>query len=218
LENTEPNGDTLDLDFLKERADTAELEYRYGLNEHSGKVRIDVFMNHADMGNYSDALAQAAGSGHQPVVDDTHAERVKWGLGLDAEQEAAQDLGFFARLGWQDGNEETWTFTAIDQTAQVGFLLHGDRWGRTDDQLGWGMAVNGLCASHRAYLAAGGLDFIIGDGALNYAPEGIMEIFYNFHPIHEIGLSPDFQYVVDPAYNQDRGPVVIYGFRAHVEL
>ncbi len=218
METQVENGEEMDMDFSQAHGDTAEFEYRFSIGTHPGKVRLDAFMNNAHMGDYTEAVALAAGTGNLPVIDDTAAYRVKWGFGLDFEQEMAVDLGLFARLGWNDGATETWSFTAIDQTAQVGFLLSGNRWGRSDDQFGLGGAISGLSASHQAYLAAGGLDFNIGDGQLNYAPEMIVEAFYNFHPIKEVGLSPDFQYIVDPGYNQDRGPVVVWGFRTHLEL
>ncbi len=218
LENAVPNSSDMDLDIAKANGNTVEFEYRYQLSSHPGKARLLLFRDDADMGNYAQALALAAGTGELPNVDDTHHYRAKWGFELNGEQELGGGLGAFARLGWQDGNQETWTYTAIDETAQAGFLLSGNRWGRPGDQLGLGFAVNGLAASHQAYYEAGGVDFDLGDGQLNYAPEVDFEAFYNFHPIKEIGISPDFQYFWNPGYNQDRGPVAVYGLRCHLEL
>ncbi len=218
LENAVPNSSDMDLNIAKANGNTLEFEYRYGLDSRPGKARFLLFLDDADMGNYAQALALAAQTGTPPDVDATHAYRAKWGFEFNDEQELGRDLGAFARLGWQDGNQETWTYTAIDATAQGGFLLSGGRWGRPDDQLGLGGAVNGLAASHQAYLASGGVDYIIGDGQLNYGPEIDLEAFYNFHPVKEIGLSPDFQYIVNPGYNQERGPVAVYGLRCHLEI
>ncbi len=78
--------------------------------------------------------------------------------------------------------------------------------------------MNGLSQDHRDYLAAGGYGFIIGDGALRYGSELIVEAFYNLQLPHGLSLSGDYQHVVNPAYNQDRGPVDVVGFRAHLEF
>jgi high affinity Mn2+ porin len=78
--------------------------------------------------------------------------------------------------------------------------------------------VNGLSRSHRNYLAAGGLDFIIGDGRLNYAPEQIVETYYEWQVIKGIFATLDFEGVNHPAYNADRGPVAIGSLRVHFEF
>jgi high affinity Mn2+ porin len=217
LTATTANGDTMDLNIAHAHGSVAELEYRYNAGTHPGKIRLAGFINSTLQGLYSQAVAEAAGTGNLPVMDNS-AYHDKAGGYLDAEQELGQDLGIFARVGLQNGNVETWAFAAIDQSVQAGFLLSGNRWGRPDDQFGLGYVVNGLGAQHIAYLEEGGVDFIIGDGQLNYAPEGILETYYNFHPIHEIGLTLDFQWVTNPAYNQDRGPVGIVGGRCHFEI
>jgi high affinity Mn2+ porin len=212
------NGAVLDTDLTHYNGNQAEFEARYDLAAHPGKVRLQAYLNDADMGNYAEAVSLGAATGTIPEVTQTRSYSDKYGFGLDAEQELGQDLGAFARLGWDNGLTETWEYTAIDRTAQAGFLLSGNRWGRPDDQLGLGAVINGLSAQHEAYLAAGGVDFIIGDGRLDYAPEKILEAFYNYHPIREIGLTLDFQWVTNPAYNQDRGPVGIVSGRAHLEI
>ena len=161
--------------------------------------------------------AAAAGTGIAPVVSNsTYHDKV--GGYLDGEQELGQDLGLFARAGLQDGNVQTFTFTAIDQSAQLGFLLSGNRWHRPDDQFGVGGVINGLGSTHITYLQEGGLDFNIGDGALTYGPEEILEMFYNYHPSKEMGLTLDYQWITNPAYNQARGPVDVFGLRYHFEI
>ncbi len=212
------NGESLDTDIAHAQGNNAEFEVRYALNSHPGKVKLQAYLNDADMGNYSEAVSLAEAADTLPEVTQTRAYSDKYGFGLDAEQELGPDLGAFARLGWDNGLTETWEFTAVDRTAQAGFLLSGNRWGRPDDQFGLGGVINGLSSQHEDYLAAGGVDFDIGDGRLNYAPEEILEAFYNYHPLHEIGLTLDFQWVNNPAYNQDRGPVGIVSGRAHLEI
>ena len=72
---------------------------------------------------------------------------------------------------WNDGRNETWAFTEIDRSVSIGFLTSGGTWKRPQDHFGIATVVSGLSSHHRNYLAAGGLGFIIGDGALNYGNE-----------------------------------------------
>jgi high affinity Mn2+ porin len=97
-------------------------------------------------------------------------------------------------------------------------LIKGNSWGRPDDKLGVGAAVNGLSDSHRDYLAAGGLSLIIGDGRLNYRPEKILEAFYAVGLEKWLVLTFDYQFFADPAYNADRGPVSVFAARLHAEF
>jgi len=79
--------------------------------------------------------------------------------------------------------------------------------------------VDGISKEHQLYLAAGGYSFLIGDGALKYGNELITEIFYNFRYNKFLSISPDFQLIINPGYNQDRrGPLSIPGIRVHVEM
>jgi high affinity Mn2+ porin len=141
----------------------------------------------------------------------------KTGLGLNLEQGLTEDLGFFARAGWNDGKYATWAFTEIDQTVTAGLSLKGTGWKRKDDVVGIGQIVNGLSADHRAFLKAGGYGFIVGDGTLNYGHETITEAYYSARVTKTFWLSFDYQLVVNPGYNKDRqGPVHVFGFRGHV--
>mgnify|MGYP000228684135 CR=1 FL=1 len=134
------------------------------------------------------------------------------------EQALSENLGLFSRLSWNDGATETWAFTQIDQSFALGAQFDGALWGRTDDAIGIAGVVNGISADHRDYLAAGGLGFIIGDGALQYAPETILEAYYRFQVLSWLQLSADYQFVVNPAYNQSRGPVNVFSFRTHLDF
>jgi high affinity Mn2+ porin len=141
----------------------------------------------------------------------------KYGFGINLEQDFRKDLGGFARLGWSDGKNQTWEFTDIDRTASAGISLKGEAWRRPRDILGVGGIVNGISAVHRQFLADGGLGITVGDGKLNYGREKILEAYYLIGLRHGFALSPDFQYVANPAYNRDRGPVSICALRLHWE-
>ncbi|HEY2401727.1 MAG TPA: carbohydrate porin [Steroidobacteraceae bacterium] len=193
-------------------------------------VRLLAYRNTARMGIYRDALAIAAANGTVPdIVADDREGRHKTGFGINIEQPLADDgaTGAFARLGWNDGRTESFAFTEVDRLVSVGGLLSGRHWRRPEDRLGAAVAVEGLSGPHRDYLAAGGSGFLLGDGALRYGHEQIFEVFYNAQlasidltakfPL-KIQLSPDFQYIRNPAYNRDRGPVKFWAVRLHLEL
>jgi len=208
------NSADFDPRILNANGQVWELEERYLVFEHPGKLRLMSYLNHAHMGNYADAVAQ---TGVPADITLTRSYRFRYGFLANMEQEITKDLGMFARLGWSNGQTEAWSFTAIDETAALGFLLKGRRWRRPDDEVGLAYVFNGLSPEHAAYLAAGGLDFIIGDGALNYGAESILELYYNLQIVKGFEFTFDFQEVSNPAYNRDRGPVSIGAIRMHVE-
>jgi carbohydrate-selective porin OprB len=143
---------------------------------------------------------------------------LKYGFGVNLEQALSPNLTAYARFGWNNGKTESWAYTEIDQSFAGGFAINGRKWGRNQDRFGLAFASNGLSGAHRLYLALGGTGFIIGDGALNYSRENILEGYYTVHLWRGLYVAPDVQYIVNPAYNRDRGPVVVPGFRLHIEL
>jgi carbohydrate-selective porin OprB len=168
------------------------------------------------MGNYSDATALPSIA---DALIETRAYRSKVGFGLSWDQQLTANLGAFARLSWDDGRTESFTFTEVDRSAALGLSLAGTRWGRKDDTLAVAAVVNAIVPEHQAYLAAGGEQgLILGDGALNYGPEEIIEAYYSVQVTRWLWISPDLQGAVNPGYNRDRGPVAIYAIRAHVEF
>jgi high affinity Mn2+ porin len=143
----------------------------------------------------------------------------KTGVGLNFQQQLADDLGCFARIGYNDGKYVTWAFTEIDQTISGGLSLKGNKWKRKDDEVGLAQVINGISADHRAFLKAGGYGFIIGDGNLDYGHEAITEFYYKAKVTGFFWFSFDYQLVVNPGYNRDRmGPVHVFGFRGHLEM
>jgi carbohydrate-selective porin OprB len=218
LEPKYPNQSEMDMRIGRAHGDEAEAEWRYARGDHPGKLRLLGYMNHADMGNYQDAIDQGLLADTTPNIATTRSYSLKYGFGLNLEQALTTNLGFFARAGWNNGTTETWAFTPIDRMASAGFSLKGTRWARPQDTVGVAGITNGLSPEHRQYLAAGGLDFLIGDGKLNYAPEQIVETYYAFHFWRYWTLTTDLQGIKNPAYNADRGPVLILGERVHLEF
>jgi len=182
-------------------------------------VRALAFVNHADMGNYREAVDGYL-SGANPKPDITlyrNQGRVKYGFGLNAEQELTRALRIFGRVGWNDGANESYAYTEIDRTAEIGADFRGRVWDRSRDKVGAAFIANGLSGDHRRYLALGGLGFILGDGGLNYGLEEIFEAYYTAHIWRGISVAADYQHVQNPGYNQERGPTSIVSFRVHIE-
>jgi len=214
---THENSSLWDAKILKANTETVEFEKRYSIGGQKGVFRVLGFLNNGKFGSYSQAIALSPAN---PVVDTTQRYgRHKYGFGLNAEQYLNKDLGLFARASYNDGHTETWFFTEIDRSVTFGGVLKGTAWKRIHDDAGLGFIINGLSAPHRNYLAAGGYGFLIGDGKLNYGPEMIGEFYYKFDVYDKkFFLSPDYQFIVNPAYNKDRGPVQVLSLRAHVEF
>jgi high affinity Mn2+ porin len=208
------NGEAIDPRFIEAHGQIVELVENYNLFDCPGKIHEFAFVNRAHMGSYGLALQEMP---INPDVTATRAYRYKYGFGLGWEQEVTKDFGLFARLGWDDGHTETWAFTPIDRTGQLGLQWRGRLWHRPQDVIGVAGVINGLAPIHRQYLAAGGMDFSIGDGRLNYAPEQIIEMYYNIALPHGIFVTVDGQGINHPAYNADRGPVAVGSLRVHFE-
>ncbi len=212
----EANGMALDHAVRTDRGDVAELELRQRWFGAEGKLKLLAYQNHADMGTYLVALA---GAGPEPPDvtrtrrDGTH----KYGFGLNVEQPLSDKVGVFGRWGWNDGRTESWAFTEVDSTASLGGQVVGRAWGRPDDTAAVALVSNGLRRDHRDYLAAGGRGFLLGDGALDYGRERIVEAYYSLSAARGVSVTADFQHVTNPAYNRARGPVAIWAVRLHVE-
>jgi len=213
------NGVRFDRRLFRDRGDLFEGEVRYALGGRPGAVRLLGFMLHSDSGSYAEALRLSEQTGSSPDVDATHrAGRLKYGTGVNLEQELTKDVGIFARLGWNDGKTESYAFTAIDRLVSGGASVTGHRWRRPFDVAATALTVSGISGVHALYLARGGHDFLIGDGSLQYSPERVWETYYSARLFRGFFASVDLQHVLNPAYNKDRGPVWIPSLRLHLEL
>ena len=215
----EANGSRLVQSIWRARGQQAELTIQP--DKDGWALRALVFQNQANMGIYRKAIAAAVATGGVPDVHaDDRPGRHKYGFGLNGELPLADggDTGLFMRAGWNDGRSESFVFTEADRALSGGFQLSGARWGRKQDHLSVGVAINGLSSPHREYLERGGSGFVLGDGALNYGHEEIVEAYYSFVPFEHLTLSPDVQWVRHPGYNRDRGPARFVALRAHVEF
>jgi len=215
---SQPSSDKL---TFKGQGTVVEFEERHTLFDQPGKLRLGVFGNQGVTGSYRQALAIEA---TDPTLDinDVMASirRVspKYGFYANLEQQVATDVGVFARASWNNGQTEILSFTDVDRSLSGGVSVKGGRWGRPNDTIGIGGAINGLSAAHRDFLAAGGTGLVIGDGQLNYRPEQIVEAYYAYQLGKGVTLTADYQFIANPAYNADRGPVSIFSGRLHGEF
>jgi high affinity Mn2+ porin len=215
LEPLYANLETMDWRIGKSHGLMAEYETRYKLGSMPGAWSMLVFVNRARMGSYEQWLAKP--SAYPDGIVDTRADgRTKYGAALSLEQQLGRTLGAFMRLSWNDGHTESWAFTEIDQSLALGLVQQGLPWNRPGDEIGAAVVVSGLSPWHRRYLEEGGTGFIIGDGKLNYGPEMISDFYYKFRLTEYLSLSAFYQPIINPGYNQDRGPVHVFSGRVHV--
>lgn len=215
------NGLNLDLNLSRARAENLEIElHRNFLPGRAGVLRLLSYVNHANMGNYRQAIERYR-AGLDPVPDITNhprLTRVKYGFGVNFEQEVTKPLRVFGRYGWNDGRNESFAYTEVDNTAEFGADVKGSVWKRKQDKMGAVFVTNGISRDHQAYLALGGKGFILGDGGLTYGRENIFEGYYTLHFWRGVFGSVDLQHVNNPGYNRDRGPVLVPGLRLHLEF
>ena len=218
---TVANGITLDWHLDSSRGDNLELELRHHLLPgRLGTVKLLGFANHAAMGSYGEAI-KAYQQGRSMVPDiEAHRQkgRVKYGVGLNLEQELGGPVRGFFRAGWSEGAYESFAYTEVNDTVALGADIRGTWWHRPSDKVGLAFVSNGLSADHRQYLALGGHGFLLGDGALNYGRETIAEAYYTLALYRGVSTALDAQVIGNPGYNRDRGPVVVISGRAHLEI
>jgi len=220
------NGIHLDADLSRARAENVELElHGRVIRKQPGIVRVLSYVNHANMGDYEDAVSSwlaNQGTSHATPAPDITAHplqtTIKYGFGLNFEQPLTNWLGVFGRWGWNEGQHESYAYTEVDQTWQIGVGGNGGRWGRRNDHVGLVFVSDGISRAHANYLADGGLGFLLGDGKLNYGRENVLESYYTVHLWRGVFPAVGLQYMVNPGYNRDRGPVIVPTLRLHVDF
>jgi high affinity Mn2+ porin len=239
---TVANGETLDWELGNARGENLELEIKYSRRDDwAGTTRLLGYLNHATMGSYAEANATSEATGQVPDITASRQKgRTKYGFGINEYQELGPLFRAFGRLGWSDGRNESFAYTEVDNTFEVGGDVRGTRWRRPDDRAGLAFVSNGISSAHAEYLRRGGLGFLLGDGgpacapatpttpavcppptrsnSLSYGRETIVEQYYNFHVWRGAFAAEDVQFVANPGYNSARGPVWVLSLRAHLEF
>ena len=215
------NGINLDADMGRARAENIEFELHGKTFRHqTGVLRLLTFVNHANMGDYREAVDNfLAGLTLKPEIT-AHAVQttIKYGFGVNFEQPLNDWIGVFGRWGWNEGRHESFAYTEVDQTAQIGVGFSGKGWHRKWDRAGVVFVSNGISRDHQEYLALGGDGFLLGDGRLNYGRENVVESYYTLHAWRGIYPAFGLQHIHNPGYNRDRGPVLVPTLRLHVEF
>jgi hypothetical protein len=216
-----PQGTGLDWNLRKGNTSNFEFEVHRGfLKKKDGIIRVLAYINNANMGIYQYANEQYLAGKVVPPDITAHPEWVttKYGFGVNFEQTLSTNILAYGRFGWDNGKTETWSFTEADQVFAGGVGFIGRLWKRNYDRAGAAFFVNALSSEHARYLSYGGIGEVLGDGGLTYGRERGIESYYTAHVWRGLYLGPDIQYIVNPGYNQVRGPVVVPAFRLHVEL
>jgi high affinity Mn2+ porin len=212
-----PNSADLDTTFTQFQW-VGEIERRYQLWGQPGKLAVTGFLTRARTGSFADAIALAALTGGPADIAAVRQYRGRGGIGLNIEQQITAELGVFARAGIANGDVEPDAFTDVDRTVAAGLSLNGKQWGRPDDTLGFAGVVNGITKIHEQFFNDGGTGILVGDGMLPHpGPEQIIEAYYAL-PVSIFKLTLDYQFIVNPAYNEDRGPVSVVSARLHAQF
>src|SRR5215470_8310714 len=209
---TEANGIDYDFDLAHARGQNLEVEVR---PSDKLTLRFLGYLNDAKMGSYDEAI-EAFRSGADPVPDITKHRapgRTKAGVGVNFEDDVGGGFRLFGRAGWNDGQNESFAYTEVDDTLEL-----GSDWRGGIHQVALVGVSNGLSGPHREYLRLGGKGFLLGDGTLSYGREWILETYWRALVWRGVSPSVDLQLVANPGYNEDRGPVAVFALRLHVEI
>ncbi|HXA35716.1 MAG TPA: carbohydrate porin, partial [Steroidobacteraceae bacterium] len=213
-----PNSAHLDPGFHEFQM-ILESEHRHDIAGQPGKVTATMFDSRGRMGLLNAAVQSAESSGTAVDIVRVRQYRSRLGAALNVEQQLASDLGLFVRASKAAGNVETYEFTDVDRSVSAGLSLKGSAWNRSHDTVGLAAIDNGISAARERYLNAGGLGILIGDGKLPHpGSERILETYYSAALFAHAAISLDYQWVDNPAYNRDRGPVSVFAVRVHAQF
>ena len=228
-----PNQLQLRYDFWKYYGQQVEVEHGHLIRGQPGAVRVLVYRNHENIGTFADAIKSFSPSRNANTCTDFHYDsanvgapdlcwsrrpNTKWGVGASIEQTLWRDIGIFARGMYSDGKTEVYSYTSADRSLSLGIVGRGATWRRAKDFAGLGYGVSWISPVHAEYLRRGGIDGFVGDGGLRSGAEEVFEVFYGINVVGSSWLSGDYQHIVNPGFNRDRGPVDIFGARFHAEF
>ena len=230
-----PNQLPVDFRLFKYYGDQIELEHKHQIHGQDGTVRVLAYRNHENIGRFSDAIAAfeadpqknattcpgfnyGSNNANAPDLCWVRKPNVKIGAGLFAEQYIGHEIGVFSRAMISDGKTEVDAYTSADLSASFGVLAKGSSWSRPMDLGGVGVNLAWISKEHAEYLAHGGVDGFIGDGSIKAAAETSLDVFYSVSVRKSFWLTGDFQHIVNPAFNADRGPVNVFSLRIHGEF
>jgi high affinity Mn2+ porin len=216
--STVPNSEKLETNFSQFQTDVA-LEERHQLSGRPGKIEITGFLSRGRMGRFDDAVRLAQVTGQPADIAAVRHYQSRAGLSFNLQQEVADGIGVFVHGGVADGDVEPYEFSDIDQTIAAGASFNGKHWGRPDDTFALAGVINAISRAHERFLDAGGLGILVGDGKLPHpGPEHVLETYYELALIKPVQLTLDYQFIVNPGYNRDRGPISVLTVRLHSQF
>ena len=212
-----PNSAALDTSGSQVQYD-AELEERHTILGQAGKFKVLAFLTRGRMGDFNDAAALSQQTATPPDIAAVRQYRSRTGISVNLEQAITAELGAFMRAGLAEGGREAYEFTDSDKSFSIGIALQGKRWGRPDDTFGLATVIDDISRRDKNFLNAGGLGILVGDGKLpDSGPEQVVEAYYSYAVASFAHVTADYQFVNNPAYNRDRGPVSVLGARIHLQ-
>lgn len=231
----DPNVLAVDFRLLQFYGDQLELEHTHVLSGHEGAVRVLLYRNRNTVGRFDNAVtafetdprknaASCTGTNYgstnsaAPDLCWVRKPNLKVGVGLSLEQHLSDDVGVFIRGMLSDGQSEVDAYTSTDSSLSLGVLAKGVRWKRPKDLAGIGGNVGWISKAHSEFLRRGGVDGFIGDGSINVGAERSVDVFYSLNVLSAVWLSADYQHIINPGFNQDRGPVHVLAGRLHAEF
>ncbi|MFI5148770.1 MAG: carbohydrate porin [Bacteroidia bacterium] len=221
LMSVQANGEVMDLNISQSRGETFEAERSWKIHKRKGTARLLLFHNLSRAGSYRTAIDNLL-NGTDPSMNVntlTSYNGLKYGFGINTEQQLTDNVSAFFRYSWNDGHTASWEFTEIDNSLSTGLQVLGKKWKRPHDVFGMAILINGISKDHWDFLNYGGYGFMLGDGKLpHYGSEQIFETYYSIRLATSLWLSGDYQYVLNPAYNRERGPIHVGAVRVHVEF
>jgi high affinity Mn2+ porin len=210
-----PSGYGLDSTFRQFQL-VGEIEERHKLSGQPGKLKITAFLARGRAGKFEDAIILAEVTGEPADINAVRHYTSRPGVSVNLEQQVTDAIGVFARAGWADGNVEPWVFTDVDRTLMAGTSLSGKSWGRKDDTIRVAGVLNDISNVHEAFLNAGGLRILVGDGQLPHPGlEQIIEAHCSYALSAATRLSVDYQFIDNPGYNTECAPVNVFAGRVH---
>ena len=218
LVGDQPNSNTFDMSLFSRGGYVGELEMRFKPYDRPGVLRLGTLAHQhllrlLQPGRGARRPRPSVGLTANDTIAQTRQGRTKYGFYLNLQQELTDDIGLFGRFSWNDGRTEISAFTDIDTSLSLGLSIKGTAWKRPDDRIGIAGALNQISADHSNYLAAGGLGVLVGDGALSYAAENVIETYYAFQVVKGIIATADYQFLNNPGYNTVRGPAHFFSGR-----
>jgi high affinity Mn2+ porin len=214
----QPNQPSLEVGFQQYQI-VSEVEHRHTINGHPGAIRLGGYFTRGNLALLRDMIASYDETGMAPVNALFRHMTDHYGGYLNVEQEVGKNVGLFARASADDGVTEADDFTDIDRSVSLGTALAGAGWGRANDKAGLAGVVNGISRARQIFLNDGGLGTLVGDGQLPHpGDEWIVESWYQFGVVSGVAVTFDYQFIVNPAYNRDRGPAHVFGLRLHAAI